>query len=107
MRKLMLLFMMVFSLGALAQSPDMETRGALNGCQDGKSVASNPDWYNTLNSVMNNQSIDINYRVSYYEAFMSCRRQALSGDKINSGLSDWFYEHNKPGHKHKFHPNVE
>ena len=103
----MLLFTMVFSLVALAQSPDMEARGTLNGCQDGKSVASNSDWYLTLNSIMNNQSIDLNHRVAYYEAFMSCRRNRLQGEKNNGGLSDWFYEHNNPGHKHEFHPNVE
>lgn len=78
----MLLFTMVFSLVALAQSPDMEARGTLNGCQDGKSVASNSDWYLTLNSIMNNQSIDLNYRVAYYEAFMSCRRIGFREKKI-------------------------
>lgn len=107
MKNLILLFALILSGSTFAQTSNMETRGSVNGCQDGKRVARSSDWYTTLNSVMNNQSIDINYRVSYYEAFMSCRRNELQGEKTDSFLSEWFYEHNKPGHEHKFHPSVE
>lgn len=89
MKKVFFISFLLFSVAFTFGQSSQETMGSNAGCNDGIQTAYSPSYLNTLYSIMNNDSISIEYKEAYYEAFYTCRSATLRGQPISGGLTDF------------------